>query len=226
MASFQNYIRDTNPFNLAGPPNYFLRQLWEYDPSLVLMPSRQGFFYRLAQRRPLKLNERMVNDVLKEQADTRMLASHSLVPITTVVATCRWDDPAFFLELNRRAPWRMGGAKKFEQALIEQDKKELLEKRAKIVEHTGHLAKDAWNYYNKLIGLRTHAFQLKTKAETQASDAPAVIIPQSVRDYKPTLQSGWGDTLRKGSRTRQETSGREIPKRIMVGYKELAESHS
>ena len=197
MSQLSNYIADTNPFNLAGPPHYFLRQLWEYDPSLVIVPSRQGFFYRLAQRRPLKLNERMANDVLKEQADTQMLASYSLVPVTTVLATCHWDDPAFFIELNRRAPWRMGGAKKFEKLLLEQDKKEYLEKRAKVNDQVDHLAKDAWNYYNKLIGLRTHAFQLKRKAEAQRSNAPAVVIPQSIKSYKPIIQSGWGDTTRR-----------------------------
>ena len=123
MADYPNYVTDTNKFNLAGPPSWFKRQLWEYDPSLVIVPSRMGFFYRLGQRRKLKLSEKIVNDVLKEQADTQLLASHSLVPVTTILATVDWGNPIFFHELNRRAPWRMGGAKRVTN-MIEQQEQE------------------------------------------------------------------------------------------------------
>lgn len=189
MPKFPNFIRDRNPFSLAGPPDYFLRQLYDFDDSLVLVPSRQGFFYRLGQRRPLKLKESIVNDILKEQADTLMLASYSLVPVTTVLATCNWGDPNFFEELRRRAPWRWGGAKAYEAIINEQERKEQLEMRAKRDERNTYLAKDAWRYYNKLIGTRSHLWIPNT---TKGDSAPVnLILPSSIKSYKPEVASTW-----------------------------------
>ena len=192
MARLANYVIDTNPFSLAGPPNYFLRQLWEFDPSLVIVPSRQGFYYRLTQRRPLKLKENIVNDILKEQADTRMLASHGLVPITTILATARWDNPMIFVELQRRAPWRMGGAEKFTELLEGQEQEEAVKQRVVEDERLSYLAKDSWKFYNKLIGTRSHLWSptLKPSADVKrANVAPNLRIPGPV--YRPETATTW-----------------------------------
>ena len=190
-----NYIVDTNPFQLAGPPDWFLRQLWEFDNSLVLVPSRQGFFYRLGQRRPLKLPERMVNDILKEHADTQMLASYSLVPVTTVLATANWSNPVFFEELRRRAPWRWGGADKFEKMVEEQDLREAIDKKAKIDDRNTYLAKDSWRYYNKLIGTRSHLWSPTTKTDKAPTVSANLILPSSIKSYKPAVTATWLDRL-------------------------------
>lgn len=192
MARFPNYIVDTNPFALAGPPDWFLSKLWAYDDSLVIVPSRQGHFYRLAQRRPLKLPERIVNDVLKEQSDTRMLANYSLVPVTTILATVWWDNPILFEELNKRAPWRMGGAKQFTELVEAQDKKRELDIKIKTDDHLDYLAKDSWKYYNKLIGTRSHLWSPTVKSNTpaQGNKAPALHIPASTR-YRPDAAATW-----------------------------------
>src|SRR3990167_10158246 len=171
MVNFGNYIVDTNKFHLAGPPDWLLRSLYEFDPSLVLVPSRQGFFYRLGQRRPLKLKENVVNDILKEQADTQMLASYSLVPVTTVLATANWSSPVFFEELRRRAPWRWGGAEKFSKIIDEQERKEALDRRAKQDDRNSYLAKDAWRFYNKLIGTRSQLWSPVTKSSKAGESA-------------------------------------------------------
>ena len=148
-----NYIKDENPFNLAGPPQWWLLKLWEFDNSLAVVPSRQGFYYRLAQRRKLQLPEHMVNGALWHDSDTRMLARYSLIPVTTIIATANWGNPYMFVELANRAPWRLGGATKVNQMLDEQDQKVELDKRAKTDEHLTYLSKDAWKLYRKKIGL-------------------------------------------------------------------------
>ena len=191
MAKFPNYFRDTNPFQLAGPPDYFLRQLFDFDDSLALVPSRQGFFYRLGQRRKLKLSEKVVNEILKEQADTQMLASYSLVPVTTVLATANWGDPIFFEELRRRAPWRWGGAQAYEQIIEDQERKENLAMRAQRDDRNTYLAKDAWKYYNKLIGTRSHLWIPNTKSDN--SKPVNLILPSSIKSYKPEVSSTWLD---------------------------------
>lgn len=192
-----NWIPDTNRFSLAGPPNWFLKQLWEFDNSLVLVPSRQGFFYRLAQRRPIQLSTAIVSDVMREQADTAMLVTYGLVPVTTVLATVRWDNPAIFEQLRARAPWRMGGADEYEKKILEQERREELAKAAAQDDMTSQLAKDSWKYYQQKQGLRTHLWSPSTKspASPAASSSAAVIVPRQT--YRPTLQTAWGDVLRR-----------------------------
>lgn len=158
-----NYIPDQNRFALAGPPKWFLQQLWEFDPSLVVVPSRQGFFYRLAQRRKLNIPEKMTMDMLWKESDTRMLARYSLVPVTTILATVNWANPLFFEELRRRAPWRQGGADEVLRKLEAEEKKAELDKQLVIDDTNTILAKDAWRMYNKKIGLRSHMYSPVTK---------------------------------------------------------------
>ena len=193
--SLPNWIPDQNRYSLAGPPSWFLRQLWEFDNTLVLVPSRQGFFYRLTQRSPTRLATAIVNDIMKEQADTAMLMSYGLVPITTVLATVRWDNPVIWQDLRQRAPWRMGGAAAYEQKIIAQEKAEELEKAAKQDDMLDYLSKDSWKYYQKKAGLRTHLYSPKTKTGTaKESAAPALSFPKPA--YKPSLVSAWGDVLK------------------------------
>ena len=185
-----NYIEATNPFQLGGPPKWFLRQLYDFDPSLVLIPSKQGFYYRLAQRRPMQLPINIVNDVMKEQADTQMLASRGLVPITTVLATANWSNPLFFVELQRRAPWRMGGAQKFEQMVNAQEQQEQVDKAVHQDEYLTYLSKDAWNLYLKNIGVRSHMWSptVKSKAPSQRSGFLFGKAP-----YTPEVMTTWLD---------------------------------
>lgn len=187
MAS--NYIRDTNPFNLAPPPKWFLKQLWEFDPSLVIVPSRMGFHYRLAQRRKLLLAENMVNDALFNESDTKMLAAYSLVPVTTIKADPNWGNPILFEELRTRAPWRMGGAAKAIKLVEDADWAKEMGKRAKTEEHVDHLAKESWLYYNKKAGLRSNAFRLKTPSEVKPSEG--IIRPDAPKEYKPLITTGF-----------------------------------
>ena len=151
--TLKNYIVDQNSFQLAGPPTWWLRQLWDFDPSLVVIPSRQGFYYKLAQRRPLKLPERLINDILFKESDTRMLASHSLIPVTSILATANWNNPLMFVELANRAPHRQGGAAKVTAALEAYERSEEERKAAGMDEYQTRLGKDAWKLYRKKIGL-------------------------------------------------------------------------
>jgi hypothetical protein len=148
-----NFIQGANPFKLAGPPTYWLAKLWDFDPSLVVIPSVQGFHYRICQRRPLDEKAKLVNDVSRE-GDSLMLAQYGLVPVTTLLATARWDNPLMWNDLAERAPWRQGGAdayiKKVEGAEAEKQLKINLENS----ERNTALAKDAWKMYQIRTGTR------------------------------------------------------------------------
>lgn len=159
-----NYIPDVNRFSLTGPPRWWLKKLYEFDNSLVVLPSRQDYLYRLAQRRKLNLATKFTQDMLWAASDTKMLASYGLIPVTTIIATANWSNPLMFETLRNRAPWRMGGADKVADMLDAQEKKEELDIRAKTDEHLSYLSKDAWNLYGKKIGVRSHMYSPKTKA--------------------------------------------------------------
>ena len=190
---YPNFIEDTNPFRLAGPPSWFQRQLWEFDPSLVIVPSRQGFYYRLAQRRKIQLADKLAYEALKEQADTSVLMRHGLVPVTTILATVNWSNPAFFWELERRAPWRMGGADKVNAARDAADAKDRAERQAKNDQMIDDLAKDSWKYYALKTGRRTSLFSHKAEGEgiPQNTNTPAIRVSQE-QAYKPTIYTSWG----------------------------------
>jgi len=164
-----NYIPDINKFKLAGPPEWWLIKLNDFDNSLVVVPSRQGFMYRLAQRRPLKLKENMVNDILFQDSDTQMLARYSLVPVTTILATANWDNPYMFEELRKRAPWRMGGADAYIAGIEQVERQKELDKAAETDAMLTDNTKDAWKYYQLKKGLRTHLWSPKTKDRTRST---------------------------------------------------------
>jgi hypothetical protein len=163
-----NYIPDQNKFKLSGPPNWWLQKLQDFDPSLVVVPSRQGFFYRLAQRRRLNLQEKLVNDVLFNESDTKMLASYSLVPVTTILATASWSD-AMFADLEGRAPWRNGGAAKVIQTLEDREFEAHKKMLARNDQRMTDYAKDGWNVYQAKTGQKTFINRDKIKAWPQTS---------------------------------------------------------
>lgn len=183
MARLPNYIVDTNPFKLAGPPDYWLQALWDFDPSLVVMPSKMGFLYRIGQRRPPSHTVKLVEEMRKEDADALMMAKHRLVPVTTLLATANWSQFPMHMEmLRQRAPWRMGGAEVVNQRLEQQDMDEELAKKAKVDEHLTGLSKDAWGLYLKKIGVRSHMYIPRTGAKSTP------VAPK--KDKNPGVQVG------------------------------------
>ena len=191
MSRLRNYIQDTNPFNLAAPPSWFLVQLMEFDPSLVIMPSRQGFYYRLAQRRKLLLTEKVVNEALFAESDTKMLASHSLIPVTTIKADPNWGNPILFKELRDRCPSMNGGAAKVIKDVEDREFAAHLKKRAETDENLTYLAKDAWKYYGIKSGTRVGLYSPKVKVDQQAPQG--LIIPNAPKPYQPLVTTEFGE---------------------------------
>lgn len=153
MPNLSNYLPDTNPFKLAGPPSWWLRRLWDFDASLVVVPSRQTCIYRLAQRRHLKLPEHIVNESLFKESDTQMLASYSLIPVTTILPTANWSNPFLFQELRNRAPHMQGGAEAVTKRLEDAEFGQHLKDLAVQDDMTTRFSKEGWKQYRKRIGL-------------------------------------------------------------------------
>jgi hypothetical protein len=163
----RNYIPDQNRFHLATPPTWWLKQLNEFDSSLYVVPSRQGHYYRLAQKRPLDYRAKIVNDLLVKQGDTAMLASYSLIPVTTIIANPSWSQ-AMFQELTERAPWRQGGAAKVIKRLEEAEAQRDAKKEAVIDDNLTERAKDGYKLYKAKTGQRTFVSHSRIKLPNTA----------------------------------------------------------
>lgn len=157
-----NYIEDTNPFRLQGPPQFWLQKLWDFDDSLVVVPSKQGFFYRLAQRRPPDHKARLVHHLSKD-SDSEMLASYGLVPVTTIIATARWDNYLMFEDLRQRMPSRMGGAEKYIEMLEMKEQQAKLRELADRDDMLTQVAKDSHKFYDLKRGVRSNLWSPATK---------------------------------------------------------------
>ncbi len=160
-----NYLVDQNKFGLAGPPAWWLRLLWDFDQSLVVVPSRQTCVYRLAQRRKLNLPAHIVNDALFNQSDTQMLASYGLIPVTTIIPGASWN-PFMFKELSDRAPWRNGGADKVVNQIEEREHRQEMLKREQTALNLKDRAKDGWKLYQAKTGQRTFIDSSKLQSAT------------------------------------------------------------
>lgn len=160
-----------------------------FDSSLVIVPSRQGFYYRLAQRRKLQLTENVINEALFAESDTKMLASHSLIPVTTIKADPNWGNPILFQELRERCPSMLGGHEKVSKMLEDREFASDMQKRAATEEHLTHLGKDAWKYYNMKLGTRSGLFSHKMAKAPPAPVGIALLNPP--KPYQPLVTTGF-----------------------------------
>lgn len=147
-----NYIPDVNKFGLAGPPLWWLKALWAFDASLVVVPSRQSCVYRLAQRRKLNLPDHIVNDSLFKESDTKMLATYSLIPVTSILPTAAWSF-RMLQELKARSPHMQGGAAVVNAKLDAEAQEEEVKKREEQNALLTFYGKEGWKQYRKRIGL-------------------------------------------------------------------------
>jgi hypothetical protein len=165
-----NFIKDKNPLDLAAPPAWWLKKLHEFDDSLVVVPSRMAYCYRLAQRRPPDKRTNLVHD-LQGDNDSTMLRSYGLVPVTTIIATARWDNPIMFEDLASRMPSRNGGWEAYEKRLNELEEMKNLRERAERDDMLDHIAKDSLGFYKKKAGIKTAMWTPKTPARPEPAPA-------------------------------------------------------
>lgn len=97
-----------NPFNLAGPPDWFLDDLAAYDDQLVIFPSQEDGTYRVARKHQGRTPP--VYTFLKDRPDTKTYVAHRLIPITSILPPplVQWG-PVIINDLAERDIQRAGG---------------------------------------------------------------------------------------------------------------------
>lgn len=172
-----NFIEDVDKFKLGSPPEWWLAKLKDFDPSLYIVPSRQDCVYRLAQKRPLNLPEHITNDALFNHSDTQMLATYSLIPVTTIIAKPNWSNPLMFKELADRAPWRNGGAEAVLSELEEAEMRIETQKRLDTENNLVDRAKDGWRLLKAKTG--QSVFVSTAKLDPRRQRTSAKVLPFS-----------------------------------------------
>jgi hypothetical protein len=151
-----------------------LEKLAQFDDSLVVMPSRMGYFYRLAQRRAPDPRARLTHHLAKD-SDSEVMARYGLVPVTTIIATARWDNPIMWEDLRQRMPSRMGGAEQFEKQLLAKELEAELRQRADRDDMLDQVGKDSFKFYNLKRGVRSHLWSPATPNRAPHKQASAAI---------------------------------------------------
>lgn len=187
MEAPTNFISDKNPLALAAPPDWWLKRLWDFDDSLVVIPSRQMYVYRLAQRRTPDRKSKLVHE-LQGGSDSQMLASYGLVPVTSIVATCKWDNPLMWANLAGRMPSRNGGAEAYEAKLLAQEKQAELDQLAQRDAMLDDVGKDSFKFYNLKRGVRSHLWSPTIKGSERLPDnRSAAIRIKNANSTKATI---------------------------------------
>jgi len=148
--NFPNYIPTVNPFGLATPPDWFLRELLAYDPRLVIFPSTCKPVYQMGRR--ANRGQGMARP-LEHLPDTKVFFDHRIWPWKEVLGTAlmgmSWarvlrDLPCYDttkVDDPTRAPDRLEEA-------------EEAELNARIADGADQLAKDFWGTYHLIEGSR------------------------------------------------------------------------
>jgi hypothetical protein len=120
-----NFLCEENPFGLASPPNWFLEEMWKFDPCLVIFPSKEEAIYRMARRvEHGQAILTLVADPARRRPDTTMFWKHRLVPVTSILPSpfVHWS-PVLLKDLAERDIRRQGGYKKVADRLDAEDEK-------------------------------------------------------------------------------------------------------
>lgn len=186
-----NYLGSVpNPFNLVGPPDWFLDQLAAYDDQLVIFPSQEEGVYRIARKHQGKTPR--IFTFLNTRPDTKTYVAHNLVPVTSVLPPplVQWG-PVIINDLAERDIQRVGGWQAAARILEDRDETKERRLQQSIREDADELAGFAWRAMKwrtgqtiDLGGRKPEGARSRTRARrlntNPARNRPAYVEPDVV----------------------------------------------
>lgn len=130
-----------NPWQLAGPPGWWLDLLYAADSELVLFPSKTTGVYRVARK--VDQNTQPIMTAVQGVPDTTTYVTNGLIPITSLLPFTNWS-PIVIEDLMARNIARFGGWQKAAAALDDFDAKEERSRNALIEGKAHALGVDSW----------------------------------------------------------------------------------
>lgn len=165
-----NWIPDLNKWNLPEPPEWFLKRLYDFDPMLVLVPSRISVLgerpaYLLCRRRQRTAGIGDVALLDNKHPDTNMCYALGVLPIaplrfkTATTGFTQGGLDALLAELRARDTWAIsGGADGNGDAVVDAiEAAEAAQKAAErktLKDNFYHMGRDAWRSIKARSGQR------------------------------------------------------------------------
>lgn len=176
-----------NPFDLREPPKWFLQELAAFDPHLVIYPSQEDYYYRIARRATRGPG---LLKALSWGTDSAVCVDHKLVPVTSFGGNLTFSAHIFQYFADRDT-WRHGGAKKSADLLDEQDKAAVAATNKEFDSENTARARSMYRTYKTRVGERI------SLADTNRGRGPAnrKATTQSTRTgTAPVPPTGWNST--------------------------------
>lgn len=163
---FSNWIPDRNRWNLPEPPPWVLSKLREFDPYLVIVPSRMERVYHLTRRRQYSVGLGDVAMLDNKHPDTNMFVTYGVVPIAPLAwkQGVNWtmkNVDGLLDELRRRDMWAISGGpekdpegKAVWEAVEDFEAAEKAKRRAGLKDMFYHMGRDAWRSIKARSGQR------------------------------------------------------------------------
>lgn len=182
-----NWVADNNRFHLAQPPEWFLKDLWEFDCLLVIVPSRLRPVYLLARRRNLTLRApilcRAQDQLMRDTrgSDGDLLASLGLLPVDSIIPRMgstiygTWS-PSIIQGLRTRDIVAAGGADKYADQLDHADHLFSAYRRQSLIDDIEHRAVDGYHSFQARTGQRSKLTIPSVQKKSSSSTAGSGII--------------------------------------------------
>ncbi len=165
-----NYIAEDSA--IPAPPLYFMQRLYDFDPMLVLFPSRRvPFAYVIARRRQRTagLSDKAMMDSI-DQPDTKMCLKHGCVPVSLMYKSGpTWDIDGVIRTLQARDTWVFKDSDAVADLLESQEDAAKAKLDAEIRDDLWNRSGDAWRSYQHRTGqstIRTNDFQPQSGQRT------------------------------------------------------------
>lgn len=160
-----NFIAGPNPFSIARPPQWFLNDMLQFDPALVIFASQEQPCYQIARRIQGKRHAKPSD----KHPDTVVFATHNLHPVGRLLPSpfTRWG-PTILADLRARDVDAFGGGDKAADRLDAFDQEEEDQFFASLDDHLDYVTRDAWSYKTK---------QHHSRSERLAPSVPSIGRP-------------------------------------------------
>lgn len=154
-----NWISDNS--KMPMPPVWWLRQLYDFDSQLVLIPSRQRPGAYVLARRPQHSRgldpvvRWMQNDKASIPGDTMLCHEYKVVPVCLIYKQSDgWSIDNILNDLRSRDTWAAGGANAFVDQIEDQEAAEEKKAQRSLWENMYQRGKDAYRSYTARTGSR------------------------------------------------------------------------
>jgi hypothetical protein len=176
----RNYLETENPFNLAKPPESFLRDLFAYDDKIVIFPSKKEPVYRFCRRASGNTFWQRFD---RSHPDSAICLTFRLIPLKAILPSPTWGQ-TLISQIAACDIQRVGGGQAASELLEQQEE---LEERRQLVSQNDECdarSAEAYKGLKAQLGERIH-LGTRTRDGAGATKNPLSQRLASKRTYRP-----------------------------------------